>query len=108
MSSSLFQGYTGTTMLFDSKQEVQSLHFHHLRAKHQELAAKSSQHRESGQCLQQEKLMVQERRDVMHGWEEVQISEVALQLQNIFSGLRPVCHWILCALTQIFNQDASG
>lgn len=98
MSSSLFQGYTGTTMLFDSKQEVQSLHFHHLRAKHQELAAKSSQHRESGQCLQQEKLMVQERRDVMHGWEEVQISEVALQLQNIFSGLRPVCHWILCAL----------
>ena len=73
-------------------------HFHHLRAKHQELPAKDSQRKESGQCLQQEKLMVQERRDVMHDWEEVQISEVALQLQSIFSGLRPVCHWILCAL----------
>lgn len=96
MSSSLFQGYAGTTMLFDSKQEVQSLHFHRHSAKHQELPAKDSQHGEFGQRLQQEKLMVQERRDVMDGWEEVQIAEVALQLQNICSGLRPVCHWILC------------
>lgn len=86
---------------------MQGLHFRLTHAKPQELPAKAGM--ENPATSAAGKLIGARKEGLGDGWlvdgSNSRSCSCSFRDRHV-PRLRPVCHWILCALTQIFNQDA--